>query len=162
VAYLDPAILWVHARTVWSPAERVSPVMQPTQPTTGSLPLYDNWDVVACRQTVRQVAAGLKFSVTAQTMLATAASELARNALIHGGGGRFLWEVISVGIRRGVRLSFEDDGPGIADIQNAMTDGWTSGNGLGLGLPGAKRFVNEFEIQSSPGKGTRVIITRWQ
>jgi serine/threonine-protein kinase RsbT len=118
-------------------------------------------DVVTCRQTVRQIAAGLEFSITGQTMLVTAASELARNTLIHGGGGRFSWEVISVGTRRGVRLSFEDDGPGIPDIQRAMTDGWTSGNGLGIGLPGAKRLVNEFEIQSTPGRGTRVVITRW-
>jgi serine/threonine-protein kinase RsbT len=118
-------------------------------------------DVVTCRQTVRQIAAGLKFSITAQTMLVTAASELARNTLIHGGGGKFTWEVISLGTRRGLRLSFEDDGPGIPDIQRAMTDGWTSGNGLGIGLPGAKRLVNEFEIQSTPGRGTRVVITRW-
>ena len=95
-------------------------------------------------------------------MLVTAASELARNTLIHGGGGRFSWEVISAGPRRGVRLSFEDDGPGIPDIQSAMTNGWTSGNGLGLGLPGAKRLVNEFEVQSAVGRGTRVVITRWQ
>jgi serine/threonine-protein kinase RsbT len=95
-------------------------------------------------------------------MLVTAASELARNTLIHGGGGRFSWKVISAGPRRGVRLSFEDDGPGIPDIQSAMTNGWTSGNGLGLGLPGAKRLVNEFEIQSTVGRGTRVVITRWQ
>jgi len=87
-------------------------------------------------------------------MLVTAASELARNTLIHGGGGRFSWEVISAGPRRGVRLSFEDDGPGIPDIQSAMTNGWTSGNGLGLGLPGAKRLVNEFEVQSTVGRGT--------
>jgi serine/threonine-protein kinase RsbT len=95
-------------------------------------------------------------------MLVTAASELARNTLIHGGGGRFSWEVISAGPRRGVRLSFEDDGPGISDIQSAMTNGWTSGNGLGLGLPGAKRLVNEFEIRSTVGRGTHVVITRWQ
>jgi serine/threonine-protein kinase RsbT len=119
-------------------------------------------DVVSRRQTVRQIAAGLKFSIISQTMLVTAASELARNTLIHGGGGRFSWEVISAGPRRGVRLSFEDDGPGIPDIQSAMTNGWTSGNGLGLGLPGAKRLVNEFEIQSTVGRGTRVVITRWQ
>jgi serine/threonine-protein kinase RsbT len=119
-------------------------------------------DVVTCRQTVRQIAAGLEFSITGQTMLVTAASELARNTLIHGGGGRFSWEVISVGTRRGVRLSFEDEGPGIPDIERAMTDGWTSGTGLGLGLPGAKRLVSEFEVQSTPGQGTRVVITSWQ
>ena len=95
-------------------------------------------------------------------MLVTAASELARNTLIHGGGGRFTWSVIRAGAKRGVRLSFEDDGPGIPDIPRAMTKGWTSGKGLGLGLPGAKRLVNEFEIQSTPGRGTRVLIVRWQ
>jgi serine/threonine-protein kinase RsbT len=137
-------------------------VIQPAHPTTGSLPINDNVDVVTCRRTVRQIAAGLKFSIISQTMLVTAASELARNTLIHGGGGRFSWEVISAGPRRGVRLSFEDDGPGIPDIQSAMTNGWTSGNGLGLGLPGAKRLVNEFEIQSTVGRGTRLVITRWQ
>ena len=115
-----------------------------------------------CRKTVRQIAEALSFSIVSQTMLVTAASELARNTLIHGGGGRFSWEVISAGPRRGVRLSFEDEGPGIPDIQSAMTNGWTSGNGLGLGLPGAKRLVNEFEVQSSVGRGTRVVITRWQ
>jgi serine/threonine-protein kinase RsbT len=131
-------------------------------PMTGSLPVQDNLDVVRCRQTVRQIAAGLKFSITAQTMLVTAASELARNTLIHGGGGQFSWEVLNVGTRWGVRLSFEDEGPGIPDLQRAMTNGWTSGKGLGLGLPGAKRLVNEFEIRSTPGRGTRVVITRWQ
>ena len=99
------------------------PLIQPTYPTTESLLLSDNFDVVTCRKTVRQIVAGLKFSITGQTMLITAASELARNTLIHGGGGRFSWEVISVGTRRGVRLSFEDDGPGIPGIQHAMTDG---------------------------------------
>jgi serine/threonine-protein kinase RsbT len=127
----------------------------------GSLPLHDPTDIVACRQTVRQLAARLKFSVTGQTMLVTAASELARNTIIHGGGGRFSWEVISAGPKRGVRLSFEDHGPGIGDIDRAMTNGWTSGTSLGLGLPGAKRLVNEFEIHSAAGLGTRVIITRW-
>jgi serine/threonine-protein kinase RsbT len=136
--------------------------IQPTYPTQGSLPLSDDKDVVTCRQAVRRIAAGLKFSITAQTMLVTAASELARNTLIHGGGGTFSWEVISVGTKRGVQLSFEDEGPGIPDIQRAMTNGWTSGTGLGLGLPGAKRLVNEFEIQSTPGRGTRVVIARWQ
>jgi serine/threonine-protein kinase RsbT len=130
--------------------------------SSGSLPLNDEVDVVTCRQAVRQIAAGLQFSITGQTMLVTAASELARNTLIHGRGGRFSWAVINEGTRRGVRLSFEDEGPGIPDIQRAMTDGWTSGTGLGLGLPGAKRLVNEFEIQSTPGRGTRVVIARWQ
>src|SRR5579863_3630475 len=129
---------------------------------TGSLPISDKLDLVRCRQTVRQIAAGLKFSITRETMLVTAASELARNTLIHGGGGRVLWEVVNSGSRRGVRLTFEDDGPGIADVQRAMTDGWTSGRSLGLGLPGARRLVDEFEIQSTPEHGTRVIVTQWQ
>jgi serine/threonine-protein kinase RsbT len=111
---------------------------------------------------VREIAAALDFSVTGKTMLVTAASELARNTLIYGGGGKFTWEVISVGARHGLRLSFEDHGPGIANIPRAMTNGWTSGKGLGLGLPGAKRLVNEFEIHSTPGRGTRVVIVRWQ
>jgi serine/threonine-protein kinase RsbT len=133
-----------------------------TYPATGSLPIGDDLDIVKCRQTVRRVAAGLNFSITRQTMLVTAASELARNTLIHGGGGKFSWEVIGVGAKRGVRLSFEDAGPGIPDIQRAMTNGWTSGKGLGLGLPGAKRLVDEFEVQSTSGRGTRVVITRWR
>jgi serine/threonine-protein kinase RsbT len=133
-----------------------------THPTTGSLPIIADRDVVICRQTVRQIAAALQFSVTEQTMLVTAASELARNTLIHGGGGRFSWEVVNEGSKRGIRLSFVDNGPGIADIERAMTNGWTSGKGLGLGLPGAKRLVNEFEIQSMVGRGTRVVIARWR
>jgi serine/threonine-protein kinase RsbT len=128
---------------------------------SGSLPLGHNLDVVACRQTVRRVAAELNFSITGLTMLVTAASEIARNTLIHGGGGKFSWEVVGRGVKRGVRLTFEDAGPGILDIQRAMTNGWTSGKGLGLGLPGAKRLVNEFEVHTTPGRGTRVIITRW-
>jgi serine/threonine-protein kinase RsbT len=131
-------------------------------PTTGSLPLGADLDVVRCRRMVGQIAAGLKYSIIGQTMLVTAASELARNTLIHGGGGRFSWEVLDLGARRGMRLSFEDAGPGIPDLQRAMTNGWTSGKGLGLGLPGAKRLVNEFEVQSAPGQGTRVVITRWK
>jgi serine/threonine-protein kinase RsbT len=95
-------------------------------------------------------------------MLVTAASELARNTLIHGGAGWFSWQVISAGTRRGVRFSFEDKGPGIPDVERAMTNGWTSGKGLGLGLPGAKRLVHEFELRSGPGQGTRVTILRWQ
>jgi serine/threonine-protein kinase RsbT len=137
-------------------------VTKPTHPTTGSLPLSNNFDVVTCRQTVGQIAALLHFSITAQTMLVTAASELARNTVVHGGGGRFSWEVINRSTKRGIRLAFEDEGPGIPDIVRAMTNGWSSGKGLGLGLPGAKRLVDEFELRSIPGRGTRVVITRWQ
>jgi serine/threonine-protein kinase RsbT len=111
---------------------------------------------------VRQLALELDFSATGQTMLVTAASELARNTLIHGGGGTFSWKVVSMGARRGLRLTFEDRGPGIPDLQLAMTNGWSSGKGLGLGLPGAKRLVHEFDVQSVPGSGTRVVIARWQ
>jgi serine/threonine-protein kinase RsbT len=136
-------------------------LVQNADAATGSLPLGDDLDIVACRQTVRRVAARLGFSITGQTMLVTAASELARNTLIHGRGGRFLWEVVELGAKRGMRLTFEDDGPGISDIRRAMTNGWTSGKGLGLGLPGAKRLVHEFELTSTPGRGTRVVITRW-
>jgi serine/threonine-protein kinase RsbT len=137
-------------------------VLHATHLSDGSLPIGDTLDVVTCRKTVREIATSLNFSVTGKTMLVTAASELARNTLIHGGGGRFTWNVIRAGAKRGVRLSFEDDGPGIPDIPRAMTNGWTSGKGLGLGLPGAKRLVNEFDIHSTPGRGTRVVIVRWQ
>jgi serine/threonine-protein kinase RsbT len=128
----------------------------------GSLPLANHLDVVLCRQRVRLVTQAVKFGVTPQTMLVTAASELARNTIIHGGGGTFRWEVIAANGRHGVRLYFEDQGPGIANIGQAMANGWTSGKGLGLGLPGTKRLVNEFDIQSTLGSGTRVTITRWR
>ena len=98
------------------------------------------------RQTVRRMAQELGFSLVDQTKMVTAASELARNALIYGGGGELQWEMLDDGAKRGVRLTFEDQGPGIANIDLAMTDGWTSGNGLGLGLTGARRLVNEFDI----------------
>src|ERR1700722_1946774 len=126
----------------------LSDALKPTCAISGSLPLGADVDVVMCRRTVGRIAAALNFSVPSQTMLVTAARELARNTLIHGGGGRCSWEVLDAGAKRGVRLTFEDAGPGIPDIQRAMTNGWTSGKGLGLGLPGAKRLCNEFEIQS--------------
>lgn len=128
----------------------------------GSMPLQNEADIVASRQTVRQLTQQLKFSLVDQTKMITAASELSRNVLVHGGGGRMRWELVDEGLRRGLRLHFEDEGPGIADIQMALTDGWTSGSGMGLGLPGSKRLVNEFDIQSAPGAGTRVSITRWK
>jgi serine/threonine-protein kinase RsbT len=118
-------------------------------------------DVVTVRRRVRELAAQLGFSLVDQTKLVTAASELARNNLTHGGGGRMLVEVLN-GPRTGLRLSFEDRGPGITDIELAMRDGFTTGSGLGLGLGGAKRLVSEFEIVSRLGEGTRVIITRWK
>ncbi len=104
----------------------------------------------------------LLFSLVDQTKMVTAASELARNALIYGGGGKLEWEILDTAPRRGLRLSFVDTGPGIPNLDLAMTDGWTSGKGLGMGLTGARRLVNEFEIESSTGKGTRVTITRWK
>jgi serine/threonine-protein kinase RsbT len=126
------------------------------------MPLKNEHDIVLSRQTVRRLAQEQGFSLVDQTKLVTAASELARNALIYGGGGDMKWESLLDGARRGVRLVFEDQGPGIPDIDQAMTDGWTSGHGLGLGLTGARRLVNEFELQSAAGVGTRVTIARWK
>lgn len=118
-------------------------------------------DVVHVRQLVRARAAELKFSIVDQTKIVTAASELARNALIYAGGGVARIETVERERRRGLRVTFEDRGPGIPDIATAMRDGYTTGNGLGLGLGGAKRLVNEFEIESTPGVGTRIVVTRW-
>jgi serine/threonine-protein kinase RsbT len=119
-------------------------------------------DVVLVRQMVRSRAVEAGFSLVDQTKLVTAASELARNALEHGGGGSMRLEVLNNGLRRGIRLTFEDRGPGIADIGQAMKDGYTTRGGLGLGLGGAKRLSNEFDISSTVGEGTRVTITRWR
>jgi serine/threonine-protein kinase RsbT len=133
-----------------------------TVSSAGALPLKNQNDIVLGRQAVRRLALEQGFSLVDQTKLVTAASELARNAVIYGGGGELRWETLVDGARRGVRLVFEDRGPGIPDIELAMTDGWTSGNGLGLGLTGARRLVNEFELQSAVGVGTRVTIARWK
>lgn len=119
-------------------------------------------DVVLARQTVREWAADLHLSLVDETKIVTAASELARNTLVHGRGGTMRLQVLNEGARTGLRLIFEDEGPGIPDVELAMRDGYTTGNGLGLGLGGAKRLVNEFEIQSKPGVGTRVTVTRWK
>jgi serine/threonine-protein kinase RsbT len=127
-----------------------------------SLPLRSDEHIVVVRQAVRQRAIEQGFSLVDQTKIVTAASELARNTIIHGGGGQATIELVSDGIRRGIRLVFEDSGPGIADIELAMKDGYSSGGGLGLGLSGAKRLSNEFSISSTPGQGTRVMITRWK
>lgn len=127
-----------------------------------TLPLQSSEHVVIVRQAVRQRALELGFSLVDQTKIITAASELGRNAIQHGGGGQAIVEVITEGARRGLRLTFEDKGPGIADITVAMRDGYSTGNGLGLGLSGAKRLSNEFAITSAPGQGTRVVITRWK
>jgi len=127
-----------------------------------TLPVETDQDIVVVRQTVRKLAQQLTFSLVDQTKMVTAASELARNTVIYGGGGTMLWELLEDGLRKGLRLSFVDKGPGIANLELAMMDGWTSGSGLGMGLSGSKRLVNEFEIESAPGKGTRVVITRWK
>jgi serine/threonine-protein kinase RsbT len=134
----------------------------PAEETNGSLPLRGEEDIVASRQKVRMLTQQLKFSLVDQTKMITAASELSRNTVVHGGGGQMRWELVDDGIRRGLRLHFEDTGPGIPDMKLALTDGWTSGNGMGLGLPGSKRLVHEFELHSAPGQGTRVSITRWK
>ena len=119
-------------------------------------------DIVAVRQSVRQRAVELGFNLVDQTKIVTAASELARNTLQHGGGGHVLIEGLEDGARRGVRLTFDDTGPGIVDIAQAMKDGFTTGSGLGLGLGGARRLSNDFSIESQPGRGTRVVIVRWR
>jgi serine/threonine-protein kinase RsbT len=127
-----------------------------------SLHIRSETDVVQVRQAVRQWAVELGFSLVDQTKVVTAASELARNVLVHGGGGSVRLEILQKNPRQGLRLIFEDQGPGIPDIHLAMRDGYTTGGGLGLGLGGSKRLVNEFDIESRPGEGTRVTITKWR
>ena len=126
-----------------------------------TMPLRTSDDVVRVRQAVRARAVANGFSLVDQTKIVTAASELARNTVDYGGGGEMRIEVLRNGQRRGVRLTFSDSGPGIRDIDQAMRDGYTTGNGLGLGLSGAKRLCNEFDIKSAPGSGTTVTIARW-
>lgn len=126
------------------------------------LPLKNSNDVVLARQRVRHWAVELRFGLVDQTKLVTAASELARNALDHGKGGTMTLEVLSEGAKSGLRLIFEDQGPGIPDIEQALKDGFTSGSGMGLGLGGSKRLVNEFSIESQVGKGTKVTVARWR
>jgi serine/threonine-protein kinase RsbT len=125
-------------------------------------PVREEGDIVLVRQKVRKWSLEIACSVVDQTKVVTAASELARNLLIYGGGGEVLLEQLQQGMRKGVRLSFIDHGPGIPDIDLALKDGYTSGKGMGLGLGGARRLVNEFEIHSEVGKGTRVTITKWK
>ena len=119
-------------------------------------------DIVIARQRVRLWCVDVGFSLVDQTKMVTAASELARNTVDYGGGGTMRLDRLEEGIRRGLRLTFEDTGPGIPDIQRALQDGYTSGKGLGLGLGGARRLVNEFDITSKVGDGTRVVVTRWK
>lgn len=126
------------------------------------VPLRSGEDVVRLRQAVRERAVAVGLTLVDQTKIVTAASELGRNTVQYGGGGNVRISIIANGTRRGVRLEFVDQGPGITDIPQALTDGFTTGNGLGLGLSGARRLSDEFEIQSEPGKGTRVTIVRWK
>lgn len=126
------------------------------------LPLHGSADIARARHRVRDLAVQLGFDLVAQTRLVTATSELARNTHLHGGGGRMSVFPVQDGPQRGVRLVFEDDGPGIADTELALTDGWSSASGLGLGLSGTRRLVHEFRLESSPGEGTRVEIVHWQ
>ena len=119
-------------------------------------------DVVRVRQAVRARSIEAGFGIVDQTKLVTAASEIARNTVDYGGGGTLCIEIVREGTRRGVQLTFADNGPGIADLTVAMTDGYTTGGGLGLGLSGAKRLSNEFSIESAPGKGTKVTLARWK
>jgi serine/threonine-protein kinase RsbT len=126
------------------------------------VPVRAEGDVVRVRQEVRALATELGFSLVDLTKIVTAASELARNTLAHGGGGQVTLEVLEAGRRRGLRLRFEDEGPGIADVERALQDGYTTGRGLGLGLGGARRLVNDFAIRSAPGEGTVVEVTQWR
>ena len=129
--------------------------------STETLPVKAESDVVSVRRRVREVSAHLGFGIVDQTKVVTAASELARNTILHGGGGEMKMEMLN-GARTGIRLTFEDKGPGISDIEIALRDGFTTGSGLGLGLGGSKRLVSDFEIVSRVGEGTKVVITRWK
>jgi serine/threonine-protein kinase RsbT len=133
------------------------PVVNPETISVG-----DSEDIVAVRQAVRQQALSINLSLVDQTKIVTAASELARNMLLYGGGGQVTLELVMEGVRRGLRVQFIDSGPGIPDVELAMRDGFTTGCVMGLVLGGAKRLVNEFKIESALGKGTRVTIVRWR
>lgn len=126
------------------------------------LPVKTSNDVVLARQKVRQLAVELRFSLVDQTKLVTAASELARNALDHGKGGTMTVEVLVNGARSGLKMIFEDQGPGITNVEDALKDGFTTGAGMGLGLGGSKRLVNDFSIETEVGKGTRITAVRWR
>jgi serine/threonine-protein kinase RsbT len=131
-------------------------------PPSEVLEIRTSTDVVQVRQSVRTFAASLGFSLIDQTKVVTAASELARNTLEHGGGGTARLEIVIQGIKKGLRLTFEDAGPGIPDVSLALKDGYTTGGGMGLGLSGSKRLVNEFDIATKVGEGTRVTVTKWK
>ena len=127
-----------------------------------SFPVVSEQDVVKARQAIRRVSQQLGLSIVDQTKIVTAASELIRNAIVYGGGGTVEWEIVAQDGKKGLQLTVSDKGPGIEDVPLAMKDGWTTGSGLGMGLPGAKRLVNDFKITSKPGTGTTVIVTRWK
>jgi serine/threonine-protein kinase RsbT len=129
---------------------------------TDVLPITTSSDIVLIRQEVRKWAVELGFSLVDQTKMITAASELARNSLDYGGGGIVRFQIVENAVKRGLQLTFQDEGPGIADVELALTDGYSTGKGMGLGLGGARRLVNTFEITSRVGHGTRVTITRWK
>ena len=129
--------------------------------SNGTQPINIEQDVVLARQLTRKLAQECGMRLIDLTKLVTAVSELARNTMVYGGGGDMDWQILDDNHKVGLRLTFRDEGPGIPDIKLAMTDGWTSGSGLGLGLTGAKRLVDEFELDTAPGQGTRVTITRW-
>lgn len=130
--------------------------------TKDTMTIVREQDVVPFRNRVREYATKIGMSLVNQTKLITAASELVRNMLKYANGGKVILEIISKSAQSGVRLTFVDEGPGIADIKLAMQDGYSTGRSLGLGLPGAKRLVNEFDIKSAPGAGTTVTITHWK
>ncbi|OCR23529.1 anti-sigma regulatory factor [Pseudomonas syringae] len=127
----------------------------------GSQPVLIEQDVVLARQTARKLAQECGMRLIDLTKMVTAVSELARNTMVYGGGGHMDWQILDDNLRTGLRVTFRDEGPGITDLKLAMTDGWTSGKGMGLGLTGAKRLVDEFDLDTAPGAGTRVTITRW-
>jgi serine/threonine-protein kinase RsbT len=136
--------------------------MKGTVTRTETLPIRNSSDVVFVRQRVRVWATELKLSLVDQTKIVTAASELGRNTLEHGGGGELEIAEVVDGVRKGIRLTFSDKGPGIADVNLALSDGYTSKQGMGLGLGGSKRLMNEFAIKTALGEGTTVIVTRWK
>ncbi|BAP45273.1 anti-sigma regulatory factor [Pseudomonas sp. 21LCFQ02] len=129
--------------------------------SSGTQPITIEQDVVLARQTARKLATECGMRLVDLTKMVTAVSELARNTVVYGGGGDMDWQILEENTRVGLRLTFRDQGPGIPDTKLALTDGWTSGNGLGLGLTGARRLVDEFELDTAAGQGTRVTITRW-
>jgi serine/threonine-protein kinase RsbT len=135
--------------------------MRAPDPLPEVLPIDSDADVVRVRQAVRELAVRAGLSVVDQTKLITAASELARNTLLHGGGGRAELALVRDGSRTGVHCVFADDGPGIVDLNRALQEGYTTGGGLGLGLPGSRRLADRFELESTPGVGTRVAIVKW-